>query len=345
MCMRSRAEFFCPARSNETGGEARTAFTGVVGTLRALAVSGVVAALTFLPTAWAEKYASIVVDANTMTVLHARNAEEPRFPASLTKVMTLYMVFDALKAGQLRLGERITMSANAASMQPSKLGLAAGGTLTVEQAIEALITKSANDVAVAVAERLGGTESRFAALMTVKARALGLTNTRFRNASGLPDPNQVTTALDLARLADSIMIEHADYYDFFSIGQMDWNGSVIRNHNRLLGWVDGVDGIKTGYTRASGFNLMTAAERHGQRVIAIVLGGATAKARDDHMADLVRAAFVAIEDKRSTIFEGVDATYAQVDAQLAFQSLPNPALEPDNTTDTGPGFEEGSLER
>jgi D-alanyl-D-alanine carboxypeptidase len=302
---------------------------------------GVTLALTAGLASAQERYASIVVDADTMTVLHARNAEAPRFPASLTKVMTLYLLFDALRSGQLQITDQITMSAHAASMQPSKLGIRAGGTISVQDAIEALIAKSANDVAVAIAERLGGTESRFAALMTVKARSLGMISTRFTNASGLPDREQVTTALDMARLADSIMIEHSHFYNYFSIGQMDWEGQRFPNHNRLLGRVQGVDGIKTGYTRASGFNLMAAARRDGRRVIAVVLGGSTARERDDHMAELLEAAFVAIDSRRSQLFASIDSGWAT--AQLAvMQPLPVPGSE-DSTEEPWLGYEEGSV--
>ena len=246
-----------------------------------------------------EKYASIVIDAETNEVLHARFADERRYPASLTKVMTLYMLFDALKAGDIRLSDKLTISKNADRQPASDLGIRAGRTISVEDAINALVTKSANDIAVAVAERLGGTEDRFAALMTVKARSLGLAKTSFYNASGLPDPRQITTARDMAKLAEAVLDTHADYYSYFSKTRFNWNRKTFRNHNKLLNTVDGVDGIKTGYTRASGFNLMASAKRDNRRVIAIMLGGNSAKARNRHVTELINAAYTAIDAKNT----------------------------------------------
>ena len=255
------------------------------------------AAIATAPNASAEpeKYASFVVHADTGQVLHSRNADAPRYPASLTKVMTLYMVFDALKTGELRLDEDLPVSAKASRASPSKLALRAGSTISVRDAIEALITKSANDVAIVVGERLGGSESRFAALMTVKARSLGLHNTRFYNASGLPDSRQVTTARDMATLAEAVIDNHGAYYAYFSTASFIWKDRTYRNHNKLLGRVTGVDGIKTGYTRASGFNLMASAERDEGRVIAIMLGGTSSNSRNAHVEELIEAAFDAME--------------------------------------------------
>lgn len=238
---------------------------------RALTVRTLLAALAMvtlgagLPAA-AEKYASIVVDLETGEVLHARHADELRYPASLTKTMTLYMLFDALKSGEVKLNERLPVSRHAASQPPSSLRLRAGSTISVKDAIYALVTKSANDVAVVVAERLGGSESRFATLMTAKARAMGMDNTTFKNASGLPDDGQLSTARDMAVLAQRVLEDHADYYGYFSNTKFTWGRATYKNHNGLIGKVDGVDGIKTGYTRASGFNLMASAS-----VVAIVL--------------------------------------------------------------------------
>ena len=285
----------------------------------ALAVTLLVAGL-HAQTASAEKYASIVVDAETHEVLHARNADEARYPASLTKVMTLYMLFDALKAGDVSLDERLVVSRHAASQPPSNLKLRTGSTITVRDAIGALVSKSANDVAVVVAERLGRTESRFTQLMTVKAKSLGMENTRFRNASGLPDSQQMSTARDLAILADAMLTDHADYYHYFSSKSFQWAGRTYKNHNELLGNVDGVDGIKTGYTRASGFNLMTSAKRDGRRIIAIMLGGNTSRSRNSHVEDLVEAAFTTLNDPAH-------------DTQLAFAGVlmpihPDAAAEP-----------------
>lgn len=284
-----------------------------------LGVTLLVAGL-FAQSAHAEKYASIVIDANTHEVLHARNADEARYPASLTKVMTLYMLFDALKSGEVTLDERLVVSRHAASQPPSNLKLRTGSTITVRDAIGALVSKSANDVAVVVAERLGRTESRFAQLMTVKAKSLGMEHTRFMNASGLPNSQQLTTARDLAILADAMLTDHADYYHYFSTKSFQWGGRTYKNHNELLGKVEGVDGIKTGYTRASGFNLMASAKRDGRRVIAIMLGGNTSRSRNTHVEDLVEAAFTTLTDPAH-------------DTQLAFAEVlqpvhPNGAAEP-----------------
>ncbi len=243
------------------------------------------------PVAFAEKYASIVIDVDTHEVLHARNADDARYPASLTKVMTLYMLFDALEAGEVTLDERLMVSRFAASQAPSNLKLRPNSSISVRDAIGALVTKSANDVAVVVAERLGRTETRFAQLMTIKAQSLGLQNTRFVNASGLPDSRQVSTARDLAILAEAMLDNHGESYHYFSKPRFSWAGKTYKNHNELLETVDGVDGIKTGYTRASGFNLMTSAKRDGHRIVAIMLGGSTSKSRNAHVAALVEAAF------------------------------------------------------
>ena len=266
-------------------------------------------------TALAEKYAAIVIDADTQEVLHSRHADEPRYPASLTKVMTLYMLFDALKSGEVSLDEKLVVSRYAASQAPSNLKLRTGARISVRSAINALITKSANDVAVVVAERLGGTESRFSRLMTAKAKTLGMENTRFVNASGLPSTRQLTTARDMALLAEAMLSDHADYYHYFATEKFSWGGRTYKNHNELLGSVPGVDGIKTGYTRASGFNLMASAEREGHRVIAVMLGGTTSRARDRHVQALIEAAF---------------STYAvpeddpELRARLAFAALDEP---------------------
>lgn len=260
---------------------------------KALAAAAVV--LLAASPAWAGKYASIVVDLDTAQVLHARDADETRYPASLTKVMTLYMVFDALDAGTLKLSDRIPVSKFASRQQPSKLGLKAGATIKVEDAIRALVTKSANDVAVVFAEKLGGgSEKKFVTKMNAKAKELGLENTKFQNASGLPNKAQVTTARDMAKLAEAMFLDHKNRYNYFSLPAFTWNKRKYENHNTLLKKVEGVDGIKTGYTNASGYNLMASAERNGHRVVAVMLGGSTGKSRDQHVADLLEAAFLEI---------------------------------------------------
>ncbi|WP_439636838.1 serine hydrolase [Oceanicaulis sp.] len=241
-----------------------------------------------------ERYAAFVADMQTGEVLHARRADALRYPASLTKMMTLYMLFDALERGEIVLDDSITASSEAASRPASRLGLRAGQTLTVETAIRALIIQSANDVAVAVAEHLEGDEARFAEVMTARARELGMANTVFRNASGLPDARQQTTARDIARLAYALHRDFPDYYAYFSETRFRWNGVTHRTHNTLVGDQPGVDGLKTGYIRASGFNLAASAERDGHRIIAVVMGGASASVRDAHARELIEAAYSAI---------------------------------------------------
>jgi D-alanyl-D-alanine carboxypeptidase len=233
------------------------------------------------------KYAAIVYDANSGEVLFSKNADAKRYPASLTKIMTLYILFEELDAKRLSLSTKLTVSANAARQPPSKLGVKAGGSIKVEDAILALVTKSANDVAVVVAEAIGGDVSGFAERMNRTARALGMNSSTFRNPHGLPDNGQVTTARDLVRLAQAIQDNFPDYYPYFSKRSFTFRGTRIRNHNRLLGSVEGVDGIKTGYTRASGFNLVTNVDRDGRHVIAVVMGGRTASKRDAHMRSLI----------------------------------------------------------
>ncbi len=234
------------------------------------------------------KYASIVVDAKTGRVLQATNADKLRYPASLTKMMTLYMVFEGLDSGRLSLGTRMKVSKYASKRPPSKLGLRPGQTITVKTAILALVTKSANDVATVVAEHLGGTEANFARKMTAKARALGMSRTTFKNASGLPHKGQRTTARDMARLGRALQERFPKYYKYFSTRSFKYGKRRYANHNRLLGRVKGVDGIKTGYTRASGFNLVTSLRRGKRHVIAVVMGGKTGRSRNAQMAKLLK---------------------------------------------------------
>ncbi len=232
-------------------------------------------------------FAAMVVDANTGRVLYADHDNDLRHPASVTKVMTLYMLFEQLEKGTMSLDDDITISRHAASMAPSKLGLNPGSTIGVEDAIKALVTKSANDVAAAVAESIGGTEERFAQMMTAKARSLGMSRTHYANASGLPNSSQVTTARDLIILGRSIQERFPRYYAYFSTHQFTFRGSTMGNHNHLLGRVEGMDGIKTGYTNASGFNLLTSVKRGGRRIVSVVLGGKSAAGRDRIMAGLI----------------------------------------------------------
>lgn len=235
--------------------------------------------------------AMLVIDAESGRELEAVSADDLRHPASLTKIMTLYLVFEALDSGKLRLGDRMPVSVRAANASPSKLGVHAGATLAVRDAVMGLITKSANDAAVVVAEQLAGDESAFAQTMTQKARQLGMTSTTFRNASGLPDPAQVTTARDLTRLAQALLRDFPHYYPLFSVQEYVYEGRPLRNHNQMLGWYNGADGIKTGYIRASGFNLVMSAQRDGRRLIGVVLGGSAPGERDAVMGDMMDRGF------------------------------------------------------
>jgi D-alanyl-D-alanine carboxypeptidase len=232
---------------------------------------------------------SIVVDGNSGAVLHAANADAARHPASLTKIMTLYLLFERLEAGKVKLDTPLKISAHAAEQAPTKLGVKPGQTLAVEDAIKAVVTKSANDAAVAIAENLGGDEDEFAKMMTAKAHALGMGRTTYVNASGLPNDDQITTAHDQALLGRAIQERFPRYYKYFSTEQFTYHGHAMRNHNHLLGVVGGVDGIKTGYTHASGFNLVTSVHRDGRYIIAVVLGGRSSGERDAHMRELINA--------------------------------------------------------
>ncbi len=234
-------------------------------------------------------YAAMVIDAKTGRTMHAVNENALRHPASITKVMTLYMLFEQMERGRFKMDSPLRVSSFAASRPPSKIGVDAGETIDVEDAIKALITKSANDVAVVVAENIAGNEEAFAEQMTRRARSLGMSRTTFRNASGLPDAEQVTTARDLTILARAIQERFPRMYPLFQTRSFDYAGRAYRNHNKLLGRIEGVDGIKTGYTRLSGFNLMTSAKSDGRHIVSIVLGGRSGGSRDAIMANLVVA--------------------------------------------------------
>ncbi|MBV1934215.1 MAG: D-alanyl-D-alanine carboxypeptidase [Parvibaculaceae bacterium] len=255
--------------------------------LFALTAMVLVSSLTVTPAQANPKYAALVMDAHTGKILHSRNADLARYPASLTKIMTLYMLFDALEHRKVSLSTRMRTSRRATHQAPSRLGLKRGETIRVDEAIKALVTKSANDVATVVAEHLAGTESAFARKMTRRARELGMTRTRFMNASGLPNRRQRTTARDMSKLGLAIRADFPDLYQYFATKSFRWKGRKYKNHNNLLGKYDGTIGIKTGYTRASGFNLVAAIERNNRYVIAVVLGGKKAKSRDRQMVSLL----------------------------------------------------------
>ncbi|WP_230532052.1 D-alanyl-D-alanine carboxypeptidase [Microvirga roseola] len=234
-----------------------------------------------------ERYAGIVWDITSGKVLYSDDADKRRYPASLTKMMTLYVLFEDLEKGQVKLDTPLTVSAHAAAQVPTKLGLKAGETISVEAAIKGLVTRSANDAAVVIAENLAGSEPAFAERMTRTAHDLGMTSTQFRNASGLPNPDQVTTARDMMLLGTALQVRFPRHYSYFKTRSFTYRGRTYRSHNRLVGRVNGVDGIKTGYIRASGFNLVTSVRRGGRKIVAVVLGGRTAKRRDNHMASLI----------------------------------------------------------
>lgn len=237
------------------------------------------------------RYSSIIVEAGSGDVLEEVNADQPRRPASLTKMMTLYLTFEALRDRRILLDQAVPVSPHAASMQPSKLGLMPGTHLTVEQAILGLVTKSANDAAAALGELLGGSEDRFAQMMTLRARALGMGHSTFMNASGLPNTEQWSTARDLAALGRRLITDFPGYYRYFSTPSFAWHRQVIFNHDNMLRTYPGADGLKTGYTEASGHNLVTSAVRGGVRLVGVVLGASSNPERDVHMASLLDRGF------------------------------------------------------
>lgn len=237
-----------------------------------------------------QKYAAIVVDARTGKTLFEANSTQPRYPASLTKMMTLYLLFEALESGRITRDTQIPVSAHAASQPPTKLRFKPGETIDVDSAIRALVVKSANDVAVAVGEYLAGSEEAFAAAMTDKARRIGMRATVFRNASGLPDDAQHTTARDMAVLGMALRKHFPQYYSYFSATDFMFRGRLVRGHNDMLGRVRGVDGIKTGYIRASGFNIVTSYDADGRQIVVVVMGADSARQRNDHAEALLQRA-------------------------------------------------------
>ena len=274
-------------------------------------VAAAIACLALMPVAaWAQvgsaRYSSIVVEMGSGGVLEAANADANRHPASLTKVMTLFLVFEALRDRRITLDQYVPISAHAASMAPTKLGLVPGTRITVEQAILGLVTKSANDAAAALGEMLGGTEERFAQMMTLRARSMGMTRTTFMNASGLPNPDQWSTARDMAVLARRLISTFPEYYRYFSAPSFVWQRRTIYNHDRLLKSYPGADGLKTGYTEASGYNLISSAVRGNVRLVGVVMGTSSNNERDAHMTALL------------------DRGYQQLDVPIL--RAPNPVL-------------------
>ena len=256
------------------------------------------------------KYAAILVDAKTGEVLYSRRADAARAPASITKVMTMYLAFEALSKGELNLDEQLSMSWHAISQAPSRLGLGRGQRIGLDDALRVIATKSANDVAVALAERLGGSEPRFAEMMNAKARELDMRNTHFVNATGLPDPGHETTARDLALLSMSLLKKYPKYYAYFSQQQDEYGKLKWANHNHLLGKLPGCDGIKTGYTVAAGYTLAASAQRDGRRLVAVVLGGPSGNARDGNVSALIDAGFDVLKRRangeRATVAASLD---------------------------------------
>jgi D-alanyl-D-alanine carboxypeptidase len=274
-----------------------------------------------------DRYASIVMDARTGDLLSAVAADEPRYPASLTKMMTIYMLFEALRDRRVTLNQLVPVSAHAAAMMPSKLGLVPGTVITVEQALLGLVTKSANDAASALGELLGGDEERFAQMMTMRARALGMSRTTFRNASGWPDPDQVSTARDLAVLARHLVQDFPVEYRYFSTPSFVFHGRVIPNHDRMLQTYPGADGLKTGYTEASGCNLVTSAVRGDVRLIGVVLGTSNGVERDNTMASLLDSGF----DRMGVPISPMESQRTRFPALVAAASaatLPPSTLQP-----------------
>ncbi len=242
-------------------------------------------------------HAAMVIDANTGAVLYNRSGDAPRYPASLTKMMTLYMTFELIELGRLSYATKIKMTEEGAAASPTKLGLKPGEEISLIDAIKALVTKSANDVAIALAQHIGGTEANFARLMTRKAHEIGMTHTTFKNASGLPDDGQKTTARDMLTLALRLQEEFPEHYKLFATRTFTYHGHTYRNHNRLLSRYRGMDGIKTGYTRASGFNLVTSVRRGRKHVVAAVFGGRTARIRNARMRSLLNKALAKASTK------------------------------------------------
>jgi D-alanyl-D-alanine carboxypeptidase len=266
------------------------------------------------------KYGSIVIDADTGMVLSQRHADKILHPASLTKMMTMLMVFEALEQRKISLNDRIRISHHAASMQPSKIGLPAGGSIKVNDAMRALAVKSANDIAVAVAEFIGGSEHNFAKMMTNKAREIGMKKTRFINASGLHDPRQVSTPRDMARLSRYLIYRHAQYYSYFSLKSFKYRGKTYTSHNKLMKTYKGMDGLKTGYINASGFNLAATAKRNNRRIIGVVFGGRSSKTRNAHMKVLLDRGFRNLKE--------IPQTMASASTSMLYARIPTPLRKP-----------------
>src|SRR5712675_575864 len=349
-----------------SNGPGETMFRSVYGVARGLRLSmfGAVAVVTVLAVAtepadarrhrrsgghashgtsrdnYSPPYSAIVVDANSGKTLHEASADGLRHPASLTKIMTLYLLFERLESGKMKLNSSMPVSERASVQAPTKLGLRPGQNLEVEDAIRGLVTKSANDAAVVVAEAIAGTEDDFAALMTSKARALGMNRTTYRNASGLPNDEQVTTARDQALLGRAIQERFPRYYQYFATPSFTYHGQTMRNHNQLLGHVEGMDGIKTGYTQASGFNLVASVRRDSRHIVSVVMGGTSASARDARMRSLIEEYILAAAPQKTMIaaVAGAKADAARKEETRAARTrtAANPTAPGTRAADTRP---------
>lgn len=322
-----------PAQPSRARGAGRFAAATVLRWLTAIAFGLFAAGLAGPSRGYAAgRYAAMAIDVNTGHVLHAEAVDEARHPASLTKMMTLYLVFEQLEAGRLTLATRITLSPRAANAPPSKLGLEAGSSITLADAIKALVTKSANDVAVAIAEQIAGDEARFAAMMTRKARALGMNATTFRNANGLPDDGQITTARDMILLGMRLYDHFPRHVHHFALRTFQYGGRNYRNHNTMLDNYPGMEGLKTGYTAQSGFNLVASVRRDGRHVIAVVFGGSTATVRNARMRvvlDRALARASRTKTRQPNVLPGSEpARVANVRSPAVTRQLPPPPRKP-----------------
>jgi D-alanyl-D-alanine carboxypeptidase len=288
------------------------------------------------------RYASIVIDADTGEVLHESRANASRYPASLTKMMTLYMLFEALEQRSVTMHTRMLVSTHAASMPQTNISLQPGDTISVRKAIPALIVRSANDVAAVVAEALGDSEANFGRMMTDKARKLGMRSTTFRNASGLPNSAQKTSARDMVILSARLMQDFPQHYHYFSVQSFHYKGVTYNSHNRMVRNTEGVDGLKTGYIRASGFNVATSAKRSNRRVIAVVMGGKTAASRDRHITRLLDRTFTQASTIQSASYKRNDNVLPTVIQGIGV-SVPAPKLKPGSALKPKPRFKPTNL--
>lgn len=273
------------------------------------------------------RYASIVMDAQTGKILRSRNADKRLYPASLTKMMTLFLTFEAIQRGRLHMNKTLRISQNAVNQPPTKLGVRPGDQFTVRQAIQALITRSANDVAVVIAENIAGSEREFAKMMTKRAKSLGMNSTNFVNASGLPNAAQISTVRDMAILSRALMQYFPDYYPLFATKSFVYKRELITSHNRLMSSYEGMDGLKTGYINASGFNLAASAVKNNRRLIVVVFGGRTAASRDAHVAQLFNQGFAMLgrsQQKVQVASKSPDTLKPITPAQKAVRVTPQP---------------------